>query len=301
MHIKFTDIKFQISCFFFSLAFIESDGWADGLSCRQRWQQQPEKWRRGKRLTNIKWHIFPLFFFPSLFIFFHWGQETPTKAATWRLPLSFLNLCCSRRNLNVAAGPKGGRGRSQWRTATRPKLPWRATFASWTTGGSSCGRSVRTCPSQRSPGCWAMSGASCPRRRSRSGWEVARRRSALGRATVKRHVWKVVFVLASCRCGGGVQNGTASESTSRNERAWKTLVLSQTTKCYIFVWNMSLFKPSNIDILLLYGIPAQIVYKTVTLTLSNHSPLSFKVTFIYVAHFINSGVQSDSHNKNTTQ
>lgn len=72
-----------------------------------------------------------------------------------------------RRNPDVAAGPKGGRGRSQWKTAMHPKPPSLATFVSWMTGGSSSGPSVRTCPSQRSPGCWATSGANCPPRRSR--------------------------------------------------------------------------------------------------------------------------------------
>ena len=142
-----------------------SDGGADRLSWSQRRQQCPEKRRRGKssarRYQITQFAIFPI--------------QTPKNVQSvcdlgGRLPepskhICFCYLC---RSPDVAAGPRGGRGRSQWRTATHPKRPWRATCASWTTDGSSYGPSVQTCPSQRLPGCWATSGASCPLRRSRS-------------------------------------------------------------------------------------------------------------------------------------
>lgn len=41
------------------------------------------------------------------------------------------------RSPDVVAGPKGGRGRSPWRTATPRRRPWPAMSVSWTTAGSS--------------------------------------------------------------------------------------------------------------------------------------------------------------------
>lgn len=87
----------------------------------------------------------------------------------WLFPLSLTCLLlsfCSSKEPNEEAGPKGERGRNPLGTAMPPNPPWRGTCASWTSAGSSCEPRGPKSLSQRSPGCWATSGASCLLRRN---------------------------------------------------------------------------------------------------------------------------------------
>lgn len=155
-------------CVFLQLCSHRGHGWADRLTYSQQWKQRPEKWRWGKSWAR-RYQMTHFSVFPSQTP----KNVLPAYITGGLLPEAFKScFCCLCRSPDVAAGPRGGRGRSQWRTATHPRPRWRATSASWTTGGSSSAPSAQTCPFQRSQGCWATSGASCLPRRSRSVKEL---------------------------------------------------------------------------------------------------------------------------------
>lgn len=95
---------------------------------------------------------------------------------------------CSSKEPNEEAGPKGERGRNPLGTPMPPNRPSQGTCGSWTRVGSSCERRGRKSLSQRSPGCWAMSGANCLLRRNGYHYTPL---SSLGMVTVKWGCWLV--------------------------------------------------------------------------------------------------------------